>query len=122
MFFAVLLWAVIKAGLKWWSSTLRMKEAETERERQTAQVSIRKCWGGWKVLITRTKNKYISFSFFTRLSFPLLGLNALKLPRLPGENETEVAQMNRKRAAAPLTIMDETCFTKGFGDRTSDFW
>lgn len=100
----------------------RQKERKKEKEGETAQVSIRKCWGGWKVLITRTKNMYISFSFFTRLSFPLLGLNALKLPHLPSENETEVAQINRKRAAVPLTIRRETCFTGGFTDRTSDFW
>lgn len=120
----VLLWAAIKAGLKWCSSTLRKEEAEREKEKEgeTAQVSIRKCWGGWKVLITRTKNMYISFSFFTRLSFPLLGLNALKLPHLPSENETEVAQMNRKRAAVPLIIIHETCFTSGLTARTSDFW
>lgn len=108
-------------GLKWCSSMLRKKEAEREKEGETAQVSIRKCWGGWKVLITRTKNMYISFSFFTRLSFPLLGLNALKLPHLPSENETEVAQINRKRAAVSLTVRRETCFTGGFTDRTSDF-
>ncbi len=93
-----------------WSGVLqcwerrRQKERKKEKEAETAQVSIRKCWGGWKVLITRTKNIYISFSFFTRLSFPLLGLNALKCPHLPRENETEVAQRNLKRAAVPLTI------------------
>jgi len=61
---------------------------------------------------------YMSFSLFTRLYFPLLVLNALRLPLLPSENETEVAQENRKRAAVPLIITHDTRFT----DPTSDFW
>jgi len=63
------------------SLMLRKKEVKRERERarDTGLVSIRKCWGGWKVLITRTKNKCKSFSLFTRLSFPLFVLGALKI-------------------------------------------
>lgn len=99
----------------------RAREREKEGETLTALVSIRKCWGGWKVLITRTKNKYISFSLFTRITFPLLVLSVLKLPHLPSENETEIARINRKRAAVALIIMQETSFTSGITDQTSDF-
>lgn len=76
-------WGVILCCSVVGSLMLRKKEVEREREKEgetlTGLVSIRKCWGGWKVLITRTKNKCISFSLFTRLSFPLLVLVALKI-------------------------------------------
>lgn len=76
-------WVVILCCSVVGNLMLRKKEVEREREKEgetlTGLVSIRKCWGGWKVLITRTKNKCISFSLFTRLSFPLLVLGALKI-------------------------------------------